>query len=1266
MGNGALQKPQPEPFREGTRDSLTPERWQQIKEVFGVVLECAPEVRPAALQEACRGDESLQAEVQSLLAEADGDRGTSNMFRSVVSPATPHPAGGADDPMLGRRIGVYRLQQRIGFGGMASVYLAARADDEYQKQVAVKLLRPDLDNAELMKRFRAERQTLAVLDHANIVKLLDGGSTEEGLPYLVMEYVEGRPIDEYCDAHTLTIEHRLRLFSAVCEAVRCAHQSHIIHRDLKPNNILVTEDGTPKLLDFGIAKVLSPQDPSQELITRTATRHLTPAYASPEQVRGEPVTPATDVYSLGVVLYELLTGHRPYRLKQRTPAEMERAICEEEPESPSTAIDRVETEKLPDGTTVTKTAEDVGRTRDGEPAKLRRNLRGDLDNILLKALQKDAKRRYTSIEEFEADIQRHLNHQPVQARPGTLAYRASKFVRRHATEVIATAAVILIFAGAIGFSLWEQRRAADKARAELATQPSSGRHSVAVLGFKNVSGRPETAWLSTALAEMLTTELSVGDKLRMIAGENVARAKTDLALSDADSLAPATLRQLRANLNTDYVVVGSYLDLGGSGSPAVRLDVRIQDALEGETVAAVAEDGSEAALPDLVGHVGSDLRQRLGIAPISPAESETAQASLTSNPEAERLYAEGLARLRAFDALGARDLLEKAVAVDPSYALAHSALSDALAALGFQAKAQDEAKKAFTLATNLRREQNLWIQAHYYETANGADKAMEIYHSLFKFFPDNLDYGLKLAQSQIDAGKANDGLATVDALRRLPQPASDDPRIDLTEAAAASSLSDNKREAAAATRAEQKGKSLGARLLVAQSLLKEGHAYERLGDRQKSRAAILEARSLYASAGDRAGEASALYQIGKMSLGNLSEAEKIFRETLQIQHELGSKSGEAGSLNAIAIVQSWAKDFKGAEESYRQALVIAQEVGDSQNTALVLHNLGDTEKEVGDFASAKIHLREALRLGQRFGDKGLIAGCYLNLADVYASEGNLPDAKKMANNALAVFRETGRKVDIAGESMKVADLEILSGNLSSAEKLYSQALQLFAEVGDEGGPTYATCALGDILLARGDLPGARKKYEGALTQRQKLHANERYVFDNRIKLAVVSAEEGQQPAAEAAVRQAMKDYDTQHEADARIEADIVLTRTLLAQNKLAEAKQITDDNQKVAANIDNRFSRLTAQIAGAQVAAASGSIAEGTRALAACVKEARSHGYKQLEFDARLTLGQMETKAGDVVAGRAELKALEQEAAATGFLLIARKAGAAANGSLAK
>jgi serine/threonine protein kinase len=351
------------------------------------------------------------------------------------------------------RIGAYRLVRELGQGGMGAVFLAVRDDDVFHKRVALKILKRGMDTEAIVRRFRTERQILAGLDHPNIARLLDGGTTPDGLPYLVMEYVEGMPLGEFAETRALDTTARLQLFLSLCAAVQYAHQSLVIHRDIKPANVLVAQNGVPKLLDFGIAKLLNAELTGQSLTQATAPglQLMTPEYASPEQVRGEQVTTATDVYSLGILLYELLTGRRPYRFTSRAMPEIVRVVCQSEPLRPSVAVTRpIE----PGDTTV-------------DPHRLRRRLEGDLDNIVMKAISKEMARRYASVEQLAEDVRRHLAGLPVLARHDTLGYRTSKFVRRHRGAVTAAVAVFLaLIAGIVGIA-WQARVArAERARAE--------------------------------------------------------------------------------------------------------------------------------------------------------------------------------------------------------------------------------------------------------------------------------------------------------------------------------------------------------------------------------------------------------------------------------------------------------------------------------------------------------------------------------------------------------------------------------------------------------------------------------------------------------------------------------------------------------------------------------------------------------------------------------------------------------------------------------
>ena len=424
---------------------MTPQRWEQIRQVFDGALERPAQDRAAYLRVLCARDDELRREVETLLRSSEQageflETPAAQLSQVIFLDPSNNPS---DDNEVGEypeghRIGPYQFVRRIGRGGMGAVWLATRFDREYRKQVAIKMVKRGMDSQEILRRFRTERQVLANLDHPNIARLIDGGSTPDGLPYLVMEYVEGTPIDQYCERRRCSISERLHLFRAVCSAVHYAHQNLVVHRDIKPSNIMVA-GGIPKLLDFGIAKLLSPDGVTLDLAqTRPEMRPMTLDYASPEQVRGEPITTATDVYSLGVLLFRLLTGKMPYGAKLGSQAAMQHAICEQEPLRPSSLVLADDSTGVPEAT---QKMEAVSESRDKARKRLRKKLAGDLDNIILMALRKEPHRRYLSVEQFSQDIGRYLEGRPVIARLDTPGYQFAKFVRRNA-EGVAAAVVI--------------------------------------------------------------------------------------------------------------------------------------------------------------------------------------------------------------------------------------------------------------------------------------------------------------------------------------------------------------------------------------------------------------------------------------------------------------------------------------------------------------------------------------------------------------------------------------------------------------------------------------------------------------------------------------------------------------------------------------------------------------------------------------------------------------------------------------------------------
>lgn len=559
------------------------ERWKKVEQLFNAVMEREPRERGAVLAEICNDDDELRREVAALVSSEEA----ADLFLQSAIGQAAQEIFIADETVENQSfIGHYQILREIGRGGMGAVYLGMRADDEIRQRVAVKVIKRGMDSDEILRRFRNERRILASLEHANIARLIDGGTTDDGLPYFVMEYVEGEPLLEYCDAKKLSTVERLNLFCAACSAIAYAHQNLIVHRDIKPSNILVTKDGTPKLLDFGIAKLLKPDDSeATDFSTRADLRLMTPEYASPEQVRGEKTTTATDIYSLGVLLYELLTGHRPFRTKNKTPAELLQVICETEPEQPSSVVSRPPP-------TESDTKQNPRPTK--ENARLTRSLKGDLDNIILKALHKDAARRYATVEQFSEDIRRHLTGLPVKARPDTFTYRAGKFIERHRLPVALASLFFLILSGLAIIELYQARRIAaerDKARqvSEFLTEIFRVADPRATKG-ENLTARE----LLDKGAERVENELKDQPEVQAKLMSTMAAAYLSLGFYErAETLAESAAaieRQLLGNeneetLETIQVLAGAKFMRGdvGNAEPLYREFVATRRKLSGES-----------------------------------------------------------------------------------------------------------------------------------------------------------------------------------------------------------------------------------------------------------------------------------------------------------------------------------------------------------------------------------------------------------------------------------------------------------------------------------------------------------------------------------------------------------------------------------------------------------------------------------------------------------------------------------------------------------
>ena len=747
------------------------------------------------------------------------------------------------------------------------------------------------------------------------------------------------------------------------------------------------------------------------------------------------------------------------------------------------------------------------------------------------------------------------------------------------------------------------------------------RRSVAVLGFRNLSGRPDEAWVSTALAEMLSTELVAGEKLRLVPGEDIARTKLELPLADADSLSRDTLSRLHRNLDSDLIVLGSYTVLGDKPDTRIRIDLRLQDTVAGETVADIAVVGNEANLFDVVTDAGSQLRTKLGVEAVSPVEAVSVRASLPANREAARLYSEGLARLRLFDALAARDLLEQAIAADPKFVLAHSALAEAWFRMGYDKKAQAEAGQAYDLSANLSREEKLLVEGRYRDIGHEYGKAIEIYRSLFTLFPDNADYGLQLASVQRRGGKAHDALATIESLRKLAPPASEDPRIDHEEALAWDALSDRKHQQQALSQAVQKAREQGSRLILAEARRAQcGMFGVYLGQPENALTACREAQDLHTAAGDRQGLARDL------------------------------------NTTATTIQQT---DAPEAIRLYHQALTIFREVGNESGATSTLMNLGVAYGNQGDFATAEKLEREALAGYRSLGNKRGEAKDLANIATLLLGRGDLRGALQLHEASATVDPEdTGRAILAR---INIAGIRQLQGDLAAAKQGYEQSISAFQGVGDQETVGYATFLLANVLFEQGDLPGARKMYDQSLAIRTS-GGDKLTIAETQLGLAELSLEESRSPAEqETAVRQVIDVFQQQKSRDDETAAWWMLARALLAEDKVAAAKEAVQHARDLAANSQNPEIRWRTAIGAAQVAnadkaaAASPARTASRKELASVISKSRELGYRIVELDARLALAEIEMKAGQTAEAQAHLTSVEADAKATGYLLVAHR-----------
>lgn len=783
-------------------------------------------------------------------------------------------------------------------------------------------------------------------------------------------------------------------------------------------------------------------------------------------------------------------------------------------------------------------------------------------------------------------------------------------------------AVAVVFA-AVTFLVF-RRRVAVLSAPPVATNVDVGAigRSVAVLGFQNATGRSSDAWLSTALAEMLRTELGAGGKLRVVSGESVAQFGISSPWSETDSLSQQTASRIGKALNSDLLVLGSFATLGESQDGSVRVDFRLQDAKTGEMLYQGAETGSEKQFFGLVAKVGVALRERLGLPMISESEEVSVVSSLPSDPDANRFYSLGLAKLRDADVAAAKDLFLQAEKLAPRFPLVHLMLFRTWGGLGYDQKADAEIKTAYQLSAGLPETDKLQVEGAYFQSLKQLDKAAAAYRALYTLYPDSVDYAEQFIVVLNAASRREEALAVVSELRKLPPPASEDPRIDFWQGQLIS-YSKGSDAQPFFEKASAEAASRGERLLYARFRLEQCINLVYGEHPQGAVPYCQEAYDIFMAAGNTLLAADAL-------------------------RAMGDRRGSTG-------------DLSGARELYTRALALLSKLGEHEKTGVVLNNMAITYENQGQTERSEKLFRQAAQTWKECGDSLNEAVALGNLADIFMSRGELRQAEEQYQRARKQIELTDSN-GVAYELYSIAAVRLYRGDIAGANQYATQALSISQARRQTSDEAQVNAVLGDIRLAQDDLNGARQNYQQALALRQQV-GNKGGIAENQVALAEISIEEGKLSDAERALRESLAEFQSQKAVMDEIPAEAELSRVLLREGKLAEARKIISDALTLARPVGDPALKLPVAIMDARIDAAELSsrakskpdLSDPRRKLQNVLSSARQLGYYEIECDARLALAELELRTAPAAA-RTQLALLAEQAHDRGLNLVSNKA----------
>jgi serine/threonine protein kinase/tetratricopeptide (TPR) repeat protein len=1084
--------------------------------------------------------------------------------------------------------GRFRVLRFVARGGMGEVYEAE--DLELNERVALKTVRFEMvDNERTIERFKREIQLGRKVTHPNVCRTFDvfrhveqdAQGTFRDTLIVSMELLRGTTLSQRIALENrLTTDRALPIVEQLAAGLQAAHDVGVIHRDFKSVNvILIPAEGTPSgvravVTDFGLAHAVTGDMAS---LTGSLDVVGTPAYMAPEQLEGKEITPATDTYALGIVMFEMLTGKVPFA-----------------------------------GGTVISTAMRRLNEQAPSPREHVKDLDPRWESVILRCLERAPERRFASA----TDVSKALQGEQVKPAPPLPQPKRMKPL------LFAGIAAALALVSTVSYFILV-RTTAQTQKATTPVVTAVAKPSLAILGFQNLSGRSEINLLGDMLTDSLWSQLDA-DAIHFVPPSRVDEMRRDLGLKNiSENPSKEELSRIAKYLGCDNVLTGSYRADGDKPSDKVDWNIHLVHASDGASVASFPQSGTQSGINAMATRAGKLIRGELGVT-LTLQEEQRLDSSMSANPAAMAHFAEARESLRKFDFKNGIKQLQNSVDADPNFVKARVALAGAWSDLGFEAKAQDEARKALDLSAKLSDEAKGLAAGRYFEAMHDWPKAMEQYSALWMLYPDNPEYGLLLASSQTSAGKGPQAISTLAQVRKLKLGTQLEAQVDLAEADAQEAGLSFDKQLAAATAAAQKAESLNARLLLARARIQQCAALLNNGKTDDAKVTCGEAQKLNEDSGDTLGTARATNDVAKAywKNGDFAQAKPLYEQALGLAQTIGDKRDEAGALNNLANIRDTQGDQAGAIRQYQQSIAVAKERGSLRDESRAQQMLGVIFSVQGRRREGEAAFQQALGIARQIGDRQAEARVLNSRCSVLLNASEIQEAKKSCEQALQLQRGVDDQEALASSLGATGDVELTEGDVQTAQQNYSEALRIQEQLGLKADAAITRIWLAKLTLETGTLDEGRR-------------------------------------FAEDAARELAIEKDTQNEGLARV----VLAEILLAGGNVEQSRIELDNLRRLAEATGDRNLKSRATVLQGRMDLQSGKIDAAIRAFSIVQSEARKSGDLRLALQASLDLGQAQLRAGQTAAGRATLSSAAKEAKSRGLGLLEKKALAASKAS---